>query len=58
MASSEELTEFLQAVWALTAAAGFAEVWLLRDRPAQAAAAVVVIALCAAAFATCALGRL
>jgi hypothetical protein len=51
-------TEFRQAVWAYTAASGLVEVWRLRHQPAQAAAAVVVIALCAAGFATYALGRL
>jgi hypothetical protein len=53
-----DLMEFLQVVWAYTAASGLVEVWRLRHRPAQAAAAVVVIALCAAAFTSSALGRL
>jgi hypothetical protein len=53
-----ELTEFLQAVWAFAAASGFVSVWRLRHRPAEVAAAVVVIALCAAALALSALVRM
>jgi hypothetical protein len=50
--------EVLQAVWAFAAASGSVAVWWLRHQPAQAAAAVAVIALCAAAFATYVLGRI